>query len=270
MLAGMMGVRKTHEVKRTGTGDGKGVHTKDRFGCCCGSRLPSSEQACCCSGLLHLDPLRQLELPFGLVLQLCRDRGSGDCQPGRDRDLHYRPSMPGAACTVTSNSGCAANKFTCSLSADGLKASVVVGATACGSLDIAVTKAATASCAQYSASATVRINNTGQGGDWVLVEAYHPDLCCSGCWQCTVLSGNCITGQYRVGAWNNPYGNWSSACNCQPLHPTCEKLADCTKAPGYCVTADCSTVMGGPYGNQHCSLCVWWSWGLWEWKCTCN
>ena len=190
--------------------------------------------------------------------------------PGATATFTIGPPCPGATCTVTSNSGCAANKFTCSLSADGLKASVVVGATACGSLDIAVTKAATASCAQYSASATVRINNTGQGGDWVLVEAYHPDLCCSGCWQCTVLSGNCITGQYRVGAWNNPYGNWSSACNCQPLHPTCEKLADCTKAPGYCVTADCSTVMGGPYGNQHCSLCVWWSWGLWEWKCTCN
>jgi len=190
--------------------------------------------------------------------------------PGATAKFTIGPPCPGATCTVTSNSGCAANKLACSVSEDGSKALVVVGGTACGSFDVTVTQAATASCAQYSASTTVRINNTGQGGAWVAV-GYQERVngnCSEGSniWPCTV-------GKFRYA--DDPRGGGLANCRspdqafsisnggCNPgdwYCPTCTGASyPCNKYDDYCANSNPPPIYVCVYG-----YCIW------EWKCTCN
>lgn len=67
---------------------------------------------------------------------------------------------PGGTCEAVSNSGCA---FPCAVNSLGTQVTVAVGADDCGSFTVTLTD----SCEENSWSAEVRINNTGQGGEWV-------------------------------------------------------------------------------------------------------
>jgi hypothetical protein len=71
----------------------------------------------------------------------------------------YEP-CPGGTCEAVSNSGCG---LPCAINPFGTQATVAVGPDHCGSFTVTVTD----SCRENSFSAVVRINDLGQGGEWV-------------------------------------------------------------------------------------------------------
>lgn len=216
------------------------------------------------------------EVKVNVALVACLDccdemtlTGDDTVNPGSTWTGTISPSCGDLECSVVSNSGCS---LSCNVLAGGAQVTVAVGANDCGSFTVTVTDVTDDSCVE-TASKTVRINNTGQGGAWVNIDFFAGvNTCrndCGGDPMRTSTDGftqNCIDGKYRVGAWNSAIGNMSCWCcyacdtGCSADDPHPDKCATiCLDCPATDWCGECTGTYRGNYTT----------WGLWEWKCTC-
>ena len=183
------------------------------------------------------------------------------------------PPCPGATCEVTSNSGCT---LECTVDETGTQVLVTLGGSDCGSFTVTVTEAGKISdgCAEYSDSATVRINDTGQGGSWQAYGAGNGSCCAGGACTCNPVGGviiGCIVGQYRYLGVANP----GTSCMCVNAPWCCTSPlttrpcdVSCANPCGQSCATTCPSVSCGiPPGTftGECKI----TWTAQEWKCSC-
>ena len=204
--------------------------------------------------------------------------------PGATATFTIERPCPGATCTATSNSGCGANKFTCSVSEDGSKATVTVAANACAAFKITVSIDCPAKGLVQADSGYVRINNKGQGGAWAQLSNScswecrtcqgfsHVDRCTPGAinyqavdyWNSLGAPEGCNPGAGDAGRFKiaSPIGHtqpwWTQCCTATGLYGC---IVESTPPP--CHTDPCTNE--GPWGEWYRA---WW--GLYEWRCGCN
>ena len=181
----------------------------------------------------------------------------------------------GISCGVVSNEEC--EGLSCLM--NGTKSvSVSVPADACGSFTVTVTIPAipAQNCPQRVSTKTVRINNTGQGGEWVLESSCEDD---EGSGQCGIGGGCnylCTYGNYRIGNSVSSIGQgWQHrvcvCCGCNT--PTCDRPSQILGGwPG------CGTACSPPSmctGSCTCGMGCWegvacfHGYGIWKWECEC-
>lgn len=205
--------------------------------------------------------------------------GSNTINPGGSWIGTISPPCPGAACEVVSNSGCS---ITCIVDEAGSQVEVIPDPNDCGSFTVTVTEEGDIGdgCSAHSASKTVRINNTGQGGSWTTVGS--PTNCTAGGTCCSVGSGSCDCA---------PIGGVPIGCTvdeCRYNGVGVGTLCMCANDPACCTTPGstrpCQTLCPNPCGQSCGTTCpavscnippgTWTGecqiqWNSQEWRCAC-
>jgi len=178
------------------------------------------------------------------------------------------PACPNATCEVSSNSEC--EGFTCGVSALGNQVLINVPEDACGSFSVTVTDG----CERNTASFSVRINDSGQGGEWTVLStcvysdvgpAKHCNAPFNGsCYKrSTTINNNCTLEQFKY---------LSARQNCSTNLPGYGCLTGCpfSECPGSCAGSPCA----GEAQNNYTCQCTgggqsgwWWNLTLSEWDC---
>lgn len=179
------------------------------------------------------------------------------------------PPCPTATCEVTSNSGCS---LSCGF--DGETVTVTVSDTDCGSFTVTITDDKEG-CSAVG-TATVRINNEGQGGGWVeqsnckyynVGPAKHCNAPFQGaCYKrSTTINNTCIVGDTKY---------ISARQNCSTNLPGSGCLTGCplSECPGSCSGSPCA----GEGQNNYTCPCSgagqsgwWWDLTVQLWSCVC-
>lgn len=130
--------------------------------------------------------------------------GDATVNPGEDWVGIIDPPCPGSTCTMGFNaddpSECEAG---CVVSGSGGSVTVSVGENDCGVATVTVTD----TCKENSASATIRINNTGQGGSWVPYCNYNTVFC---------PTAGCTLNMEKYS------GKWKIVCRCGSMGGDCK------------------------------------------------
>lgn len=204
--------------------------------------------------------------------------GEEAVNPGTDWVGTIQPAAPNALCSASSNSGCT---LECYVSADGSEVIVPLEPNQCGSFTVTVTRDSP-DCGASTASKTVRINNTGQGGSWTVIDCFQggcpswpPGPCIN---NCTGYNMPCpgtpaiYNGKYKIGGGGScTYAATYQYRGCPGTG--CDSGQSGTPDPGgFCPTGELESTIcyASPRWDTVCS-CVKYGWELCEWKCnTCE
>lgn len=204
-------------------------------------------------------------------LDCCEDfeiTGAATVNPGATWTGTISPACPGATCEVSSNSGCS---LSCSVNGAGSQVTVTPGASDCGSFTVTVSDGTGDACSA-SASAVVRINNTGQGGAWSIVQSNLGGGCQGA--NCTfgsyTYNHSPITNeQYKYGLGINCQNDWTQKCY------GVEGCADDGTPPPGSSPESCddkgTNCSGSPCdgGARTCCDCNHYNYSKCEWICSC-
>lgn len=184
--------------------------------------------------------------------------GPATVNPGTNWVGTIEPAAPDVTCSVSSNSGCT---MPCSVNEAGSQVTAQIGPNNCGSFTVTITKAASGPCPESSASTQVRINNTGQGGEWILVGSCSHGYC-GPCDFTRAIPFECTQGQYK---YNGQYwccrteidGYCGSACS-----PNDCPANDCYPVPCHPGSGKCASL------HCKCDDNYYYWYNKREWQCT--
>lgn len=189
--------------------------------------------------------------------------GASSVNPGSTWVGTIAPCCEDIKTEVTVNCGTVA----ASLSPDGCTVSVTVSDTsACGTFTVTATHEAE-DCATRQTSIGVKINNTGQGGQWFYDQS-SSELGQQGCTTCgcggsvAQRSPPCFVGDYKYGGFGGPLacdGTATTQCKGTGGGP----CAACGGASGVNPCGWASQNCGG--GTD----CEYWGWWRCDWNCPC-